>query len=245
MTSHMPPSTWPATRARSCTARCTTSTAAAGAPPSSSRPRATCSTVTGEGADLLTARADPSPSEDRAKQRVLWPDPSGNGRKMRRNQGPWARAGATGNPCKRPNSAPTAAWIAPRRSGVRVPLAPLGDPPRACGGFFVWGTACSREPDRLGRRLPSECLLGASGEATAHGRGRVSSLDPDDAAADTPRRGPTMRNGNVSPGVSATSGCAATVPRNDGPRHALRADHFVLGRRWPGCGEWSSDEVIL
>ena len=57
--------------------------------------------------------------------------------------------------------------------------------------------------------------------------------------------GPTMRNGNVSPGVSATSGCAATVPRNDGPRHALRADHFVLGRRWPGCGEWSSDEVIL
>ena len=118
-------------------------------------------------------------------------------------------------------------------------------PPRACGGFFVWGTACSREPDRLGRRLPSECLLGASGEATAHGRGRVSSLDPDDAAADTPRRGPTMRNGNVSPGVSATSGCAATVPRNDGPRHALRADHFVLGRRWPGCGEWSSDEVIL
>jgi hypothetical protein len=68
----------------------------------SSRRKATCSTVKVDGAELLTARADPSPREDRAKERVLWPDPSGNGRKMRRNQGPWARAGATGNPCNRP-----------------------------------------------------------------------------------------------------------------------------------------------
>ena len=173
MTSHMPPSTWPATRARSCTARCTTSTAAAGAPPSSSRPRATCSTVTGEGADLLTARADPSPSEDRAKQRVLWPDPSGNGRKMRRNQGPWARAGATGNPCKRPNSAPTAAWIAPRRSGVRVPLAPLGDPPahvgvssfgglRAPGNRIAWAVGCRLSASSVRRVRPPRTVAVAS-----------------------------------------------------------------------------------
>jgi hypothetical protein len=35
-------------------------------------------------------------------------------------------------------------WIAPRRSGVRVPLAPLFRSSCRCGGFVVWGIARDR-----------------------------------------------------------------------------------------------------
>jgi hypothetical protein len=41
------------------------------------------------------------------------------------------------NPCKQPNSGLGVAWIAPRRSGVRVPLAPPPNPGKCRGCAFL------------------------------------------------------------------------------------------------------------
>src|SRR5512132_1463127 len=43
-----------------------------------------------------------------------------------------------------PELSPRSWWIAPRRSGVRVPLAPLSRRPCTCGAFVVSGVAMDR-----------------------------------------------------------------------------------------------------
>ena len=70
---------------------------------------------------------------DRAKDPFLWPDPSGNGRKLAENASRRSGLHRREIPANKPNSVLASAWIAPRRSGVRVPLAPLGEPKQRRG----------------------------------------------------------------------------------------------------------------
>jgi hypothetical protein len=74
---------------------------------------------------LRLAVPDCGTARDRAKNAIVWPDPGEKVRKLRENAALSARAQSHHNPGNKPHSGVLSAWIAPRRSGVRVPLAPL------------------------------------------------------------------------------------------------------------------------
>jgi hypothetical protein len=83
---------------------------------------------------------------DRAKTALLWPDPSRNGRKLAEIAGLRPGLRRRRNPANKPNSGLAHAWIAPRRSPVRVRLAPSREP-AAIAGFLRSGVvafACRR-----------------------------------------------------------------------------------------------------
>jgi hypothetical protein len=66
---------------------------------------------------------------DRAKEAILWPDPSRNGRKLAEIANLRPGREHLKIPANKPNSGLANAWIAPRRSPVRVRLAPSHEIP--------------------------------------------------------------------------------------------------------------------
>jgi IstB-like ATP binding protein len=89
-----------------------------------------------------TNRRDaPGAVGDRAKDAFLWPDPSRNERKLAEIADLRPGRQHLEIPANKPNSGVASAWIAPRRSPVRVRLAPLREPLQR-RGFFRFG------PDR-------------------------------------------------------------------------------------------------
>jgi hypothetical protein len=90
-------------------------------------------------------RARPGSTEDRAKNALLWPDPSRNGRKLAENPGQRPSRHRRETRANKPNSGLASAWIAPRRSPVRVRLAPLGES-LLWRGFSRFARGCESRP---------------------------------------------------------------------------------------------------
>ncbi len=90
-------------------------------------------------------QAQLGPTGDRAKEPLLWPDPSRNWRKLAEIASLRPGLHHREIPGNKRNSGLASAWIAPRRSPVRVRLAPLGESLQ-WPGFSRFGWRCVRWP---------------------------------------------------------------------------------------------------
>jgi hypothetical protein len=165
-------------------------------------------------------------TRDRAKTALLWPDPSRNERKLAENRGREPSCDRRENPAKEPNSGLAHAWIAPRRSPVRVRLAPHHR---------------GIQPQRPARRRYVLDLRGASSPGSGCGaRGRAASGLQDALRAHRLVTRPTRKACPSTAGRHRAAAAACAAPgerwREDHARLLVRARSYERSarrsRRW-------------